>query len=101
MPAVDRPREVDSEQISDPHWATLDRLERLLRGRGFNGRAEDWHPTAYLNVGRPVEVRCTARADDGSLLRFTSPSRIPMAEADIRTGAMVAVKQTTRQVVSV
>ncbi|GLW09504.1 hypothetical protein Misp01_46330 [Microtetraspora sp. NBRC 13810] len=98
MPSFDRPREADTETITDPRRAALEDLGGLLKGQGFSVGTEAFHLTAKRLGGRPVEVWCQARADDGGRLWFTWADGIPLVEADQPTGTVVAVKMASRRV---
>jgi hypothetical protein len=98
VPSFDRPREADHEQISDPRRVALECLAGLLRGHRFTVKTEEWHLSATREGGRPVEVWCQARVDDGGRLWFTWAGGISIVEADNPTNAVIAVRHATRRV---
>lgn len=93
MASLDRPREADSEQISNPRQAALETLAAALRGQRYVVVVHSGHLVAADGTDtRPLRVWCQPRDTDGGRLWFAWTGAEWICEADNPTEALTAVK---------
>jgi len=101
--SLDRPRESDAEQVTDPRGAAFTAALAGL-ARGHKLMVTEVSPTRFKVAQGPesrgLEVEARQRADDGGRWWFCWGGTVWLCEADNPTDALVQIKGALKRITS-